>query len=54
MATAATGLEFEMGAARIHVDDKKIINCRADRNQLVPFATCGREKYGRLKPLDAK
>lgn len=36
-----TGLEgLEMGAARIEVDDKKIINCRADLNQLVPF------KYG--------
>ncbi|MFZ2315684.1 MAG: ribonucleotide-diphosphate reductase subunit beta [Gammaproteobacteria bacterium] len=35
--SAATGLEFEMGTARIHVDDKKIINCRADLNQLVPF-----------------
>ena len=33
----ATGLEFEMGGARIHVDNKKIINCRADLNQLVPF-----------------
>ncbi len=34
----ATGLEaVEMGASRIHVDDKKIINCRADLNQLVPF-----------------
>lgn len=34
----ATGLEMlEMGAARIRVDDKKIINCRADLNQLVPF-----------------
>lgn len=33
-----TGLEdLEMGAARIRVDDKKIINCRADLNQLVPF-----------------
>ncbi len=33
-----TGLEeIEMGAARIRVDDKKIINCRADLNQLVPF-----------------
>ncbi len=33
-----TGLEsIEMGAARIHVDDKQIINCRADLNQLVPF-----------------
>lgn len=35
---AITGLEqIEMGAARIQVDDKKIINCRADLNQLVPF-----------------
>ena len=33
----ATGLEFEMGGARIHVDNKRIINCRADLNQLVPF-----------------
>jgi ribonucleoside-diphosphate reductase beta chain len=34
----ATGLEaLEMGARRIQVDDKKIINCRADLNQLVPF-----------------
>ena len=34
----ATGLEtLEQGAARIQVDDKKIINCRADLNQLVPF-----------------
>ncbi len=34
----ATGLEqIEMGAARIQVDDKKIINCKADLNQLVPF-----------------
>jgi ribonucleoside-diphosphate reductase beta chain len=33
-----TGIEnIEMGAARIQVDDKKIINCRADLNQLVPF-----------------
>lgn len=32
------GLEdIELGAARIQVDDKKIINCRADLNQLVPF-----------------
>src|ERR1041384_4630008 len=35
--SGAIGLEFEMGAARIQVDDKKIINCRADLNQLVPF-----------------
>ncbi len=33
-----TGLEDpQMGAERIRVDDKKIINCRADLNQLVPF-----------------
>jgi ribonucleoside-diphosphate reductase beta chain len=29
--------EFEMGAARLHVDDKRMINCRVDLNQLVPF-----------------
>ena len=34
----AAGLEeLDMGAARIQVDDKRIINCRADVNQLVPF-----------------
>ena len=34
----ATGLEsIEMGAGRVRVDDKKIINCHADLNQLVPF-----------------
>ncbi len=33
-----TGLEMiQMGASRIRVDDKKIINCHADLNQLVPF-----------------
>ncbi|HEX7027638.1 MAG TPA: ribonucleotide-diphosphate reductase subunit beta [Gammaproteobacteria bacterium] len=38
IAAGATGLEaLEKGAARIQVDDKKIINCRADLNQLVPF-----------------
>jgi ribonucleoside-diphosphate reductase beta chain len=26
-----------MGAARLQVDDKRMINCRADLNQLVPF-----------------
>lgn len=37
-AAGATGLEsLEMGASRIRVDDKRIINCRADLNQLVPF-----------------
>jgi ribonucleoside-diphosphate reductase beta chain len=30
-------LNATMGAARIRVDDKKIINCHADLNQLVPF-----------------
>lgn len=29
--------ELEMGAARVQVDDKRMINCRADLNQLVPF-----------------
>ena len=28
---------LDFGAARIRVEDKKIINCRADLNQLVPF-----------------
>lgn len=33
-----TGLEmFELGVGRVQVDEKKIINCRADLNQLVPF-----------------
>ena len=37
----ATGAEsIAMGAGRIQVDDKQIINCKADLNQLVPF------KYG--------
>lgn len=35
---STTGLEeLEMGAARISVDEKRMINCRADLNQLVPF-----------------
>lgn len=29
--------ELEMGAARVSVDEKAMINCRADLNQLVPF-----------------
>lgn len=34
----APGLEeLEMGAQRVRVDDKAMINCRADLNQLVPF-----------------
>ncbi len=43
----ATGLEnIDMGAARIQVDDKQIINCRADLNQLVPFKyTWAWDKY---------
>ena len=37
-AGGATGLEnLKMGAGRVRVDDKQIINCRADLNQLVPF-----------------
>jgi ribonucleoside-diphosphate reductase beta chain len=28
---------IEMGAARVQVDDKQMINCHADLNQLVPF-----------------
>ena len=34
----APGLEeLEMGAERVQVDQKRMINCRADLNQLVPF-----------------
>ena len=34
----AAGLEeLEMGAARLRVEDKRIINCQLDLNQLVPF-----------------
>jgi ribonucleoside-diphosphate reductase beta chain len=34
----AAGLEsLEIGASRVQVDDKRMINCRADLNQLVPF-----------------
>jgi len=37
-ADVAPGLEeLEMGAARVSVDEKAMINCRADLNQLVPF-----------------
>lgn len=45
--TGVTGLEsLEMGAGRIYVDDKQIINCRADLNQLVPFKyTWAWDKY---------
>lgn len=37
MDTAAGIEELEMGAARVQVDQKAMINCRADLNQLVPF-----------------
>ncbi|MCA8922956.1 MAG: ribonucleotide-diphosphate reductase subunit beta [Planctomycetes bacterium] len=38
MGKGASGLEVpEFGARRVGVDDKRIINCRADLNQLVPF-----------------
>lgn len=33
----ATGLELKFGGARIRREDKKIINCPVDVNQLVPF-----------------
>ncbi|MFT4767153.1 MAG: ribonucleoside-diphosphate reductase beta chain [Glaciecola sp.] len=34
----AAGLEeLEMGASRVSIDEKAMINCRADLNQLVPF-----------------
>jgi len=46
-AVGVTGLEeLEMGAARIRVEDKKIINCPMDVNQLVPFKyTWAWDKY---------
>ncbi|MGE0486856.1 MAG: ribonucleotide-diphosphate reductase subunit beta [Gammaproteobacteria bacterium] len=45
-----TGLEeVEFGARRIAVDDKKMINCQADLNQLVPF----KYKWAWQKYLDA-
>jgi ribonucleoside-diphosphate reductase beta chain len=46
----ATGLEdLSMGAGRISVDDKQMINCRADLNQLVPF----KYRWAWQKYLDA-
>jgi ribonucleoside-diphosphate reductase beta chain len=36
-ASAAGAPRLERGARRVQVDDKRIINCRADLNQLVPF-----------------
>ena len=45
-----TGLEeLKMGAGRISVDDKRMINCRADLNQLVPF----KYRWAWQKYLDA-
>ncbi len=45
-----TGLEqVEFGAGRLSVDDKAMINCRADVNQLVPF----KYKWAWQKYLDA-
>ena len=42
-----TGLgDIERGAARVRVDDKAMINCRADVNQLLPLKyRCAWEKY---------
>ncbi len=41
----STGLEeIEMGATRIQVDDKRIINCRADLNNWCHLNTNGRGK----------
>ncbi len=37
MDSSAGAKELEIGAARISVDEKAMINCRADLNQLVPF-----------------
>lgn len=46
----ASGLEdIQIGAKRIQVDDKQIINCRADLNQLVPF----KYRWAWQKYLDA-
>ena len=45
-----TGLEeLEFGAKRLAVDAKKMINCRADLNQLIPF----KYKWAWQKYLDA-
>jgi ribonucleoside-diphosphate reductase beta chain len=45
-----SGLEqVEFGARRLQVDDKAMINCRADVNQLVPF----KYKWAWTKYLDA-
>src|SRR5262249_6594468 len=43
----ATGLgQIDRGAARVSVDDKAMINCRADVNQLLPLKyTCAWEQY---------
>ena len=45
-ATAPSTEEVEFGTRRISVDDKRMINCRADVNQLVPFKyTWAWDKY---------
>jgi ribonucleoside-diphosphate reductase beta chain len=49
-AHAVAGLEqVEFGARRLAVDDKRMINCRADVNQLVPF----KYRWAWQKYLDA-
>ncbi len=49
-AHGVTGLEqVEFGASRLAVDDKQMINCRADLNQLVPF----KYRWAWQKYLDA-
>jgi len=48
--SGVTGLEeVEFGARRVTVDDKQMINCRADLNQLVPL----KYKWAWQKYLDA-
>jgi ribonucleoside-diphosphate reductase beta chain len=49
MSSAIAVENLAMGSARIQVDDKRIINCRADLNQLVPF----KYKWAWQKYLDA-
>ena len=44
--TAAALEELEIGASRVSVDEKAMINCRADLNQLVPFKSdWARQQY---------
>jgi ribonucleoside-diphosphate reductase beta chain len=38
ISAAVTGVEaIDFNARRVTVDEKRVINCRADVNQLVPF-----------------